>query len=107
MKCSFGIFNIDDVYQIVTSNKKQSFHEVLVNPMNRMYFDIESNTQISEAHISLEIIKLVRLISVKLFHVPLSIASAHKKDEAGTIIKWSYHCVLNVACTKNFNAFLA
>ena len=43
---TFGFFNIDDVYQLVINNPKKSFHEVMLNPINKMYFDIDSKHMI-------------------------------------------------------------
>ena len=42
-------------------------------------------------------------------NIVINIASAHKIDpeDKTKIIKWSFHCVLNIACTKAFNYFLA
>ena len=77
-----------------------------------MYFDIETDKfELTQDQIYVEIVKILYVFHCTEARYKLSISKAHKinnKDNNnGHITKYSYHCVLNIACNKALNRFIA
>lgn len=113
------IVNFDDIIQLVNKHPKHSFHEISGNNLNRMYFDIESKDHvIEENEILAQIRTMVALFNSDFVKYNIHIAQAHgpviddygkvKFDENGEPkIKYSFHIVLDIACNKEINKFIA
>lgn len=100
---TFAVVNIVDLPIMVKNNPTWSYHEVIVNAVNKLYFDIDSKYDIKPNHIRESINCLLKTVLGKYVKYEIMIVNANNIS----IPKYSYHVVLNIACDKNFNVFVA
>lgn len=77
-----------------------------------MYFDIESTERtIEESEIRIQIYKFIEILVPNVQGIQVHIAQAHgyTKDKTTGLKVWkcSFHCVVDIACTKAINKFIA
>ena len=117
-KVQFVILSMDELSRIVEENPNISFHEITNNTINKMFFDIESKGQeITENEILTQIRNIVSIFNENFQKYEIHIASAHGviKDDFGKVklvdgnpvMKYSFHVVVDIACYKNINKFIA
>ena len=49
---------------MISENPNKSYHEVLMNPVNKMFFDIETSDEILESDIRIELTNLIGLLHI-------------------------------------------
>lgn len=85
-----------DIEQIITKNKNSSYNEIIINNINKLYFDIEyedNNINISDFILFLNTEILIGFDE----KINIHIATASKPN------KLSYHIVCDVLCSLDYN----